>query len=375
MKKPVATLIASIVIILVGWGISSSGTKAPADSAVKAPIKIGANLPLTGYGASWAENNRDGAQLAVNEINAKGGVLGRQLELVVQDNQSSPTAAVSVASKFINQDKIGFMLTAWSEFTVPVIPLLEQSKTLGVGVSVGDPTVSEKSPWFFDVWPRDGFLSQASADYMQSKGFKKVAIFRTIGSWENSVVPVFKGQIEKYGIIQTADESADPSKTDFKTQISKIKSSNPDVIYIQALEPSAGMFIKQARQLGLTTPIIYATSIDPSLMSAAGGMSSLEGLVFPVYRAPAADFSKRFSDEYKREPGVATDTSYDAVYLIAEAIKNGGSDEPEKVRIELAKIKDFPGVSGKITFDETRNRGGADVILMTIKGGQAVPLK
>ncbi len=372
MKKIIWTIIVIIVIILIVVGVLSNKPSSDVSSANS--IKIGADFALTGYGASWAENNRDGAQLAINEINQAGGVLGRNLELVVQDNQSSSRGAVDVASKFINTDQIKYILTAWSEFTVPVIPLLEQNSVIGIGVSVGDPSVAEKSPWFFDVWPRDGFLSQASADYVKERGLKKVAIFSTIGSWENSVVPVFKEQISKNGLTLVASESADPTKTDFKTQISKIKASSPDVIYIQALEPSAGTFIRQARQLGLGMPIIYATALDPSLVDAAGGLKALEGLAYPVYKSSTPEFLEKFKKEYGREAGVSADTAYDSVNVLAEAIKRANSDDPQKVKDQLQKIADFPGASGNITFDMTRNRGKADVILMVVKDGQSVPL-
>jgi branched-chain amino acid transport system substrate-binding protein len=360
-------VIVIIIIILIIWGISKP-------SAPQQSIKIGADFAISGYGAEWAENDKDGASLAVKEINAQGGVLGRLLELDLQDNQSSPTGSVQAANKLINQEGVKFILTGWAEHTESILSLLDQNKTIGVGVSTGDPTVTEKSQWFFNVWPRDSFLSRASVDYMNQKGFKKVAIFNTIGPWENGVVATIKSQFASSSMSVIDQESVNPTATDYKTQIAKIKTLSPDVVYIQSLEPNAGIFIKQARDLGLKVPFVYATSMDPAIVTAAGGMGVLEGTVYPIYKAPADSFQKSFSSEYNRQPGVSADTAYDAVYVLAQAIKNAGSDDVEKVKAELAKTKDFAGASGTITFDETRNRGGAEVIMMMVKEGKFVPV-
>ncbi len=372
MKKIIIWIV--LIAIIVG-AIVVIKNKPSVDVSTKEPIKIGADLALSGYGAAWAENDRDGATLAVEEINSNGGVLGRPLQLEIQDNSSTATGAVGAANKLVVQEGVKFILTGWAEHTVPILPLLSQNKALGLGVSTGDSSVAENNEWFYNVWPRDGFLSQASADYIHGKGFKRVGIFNTIGSWENSVVPIFKNQLVAYHVSVIDQESVDPSATDFKTQILKLKGAMPDVVYIQSLEPSAGNFIRQAHQLGLNVPFIYATSIDPSIIAAAGNTMTLEGLVFPIFKTPSDTFIQAFKAKFKREPGVSADTAYDAIYVLARAIKNAGTDDPEKVKAELAKIKDFPGASGPISFDETRNRGAADVIMMVYKNAVSVPVR
>ncbi|MDB5259443.1 MAG: hypothetical protein JWO73_651 [Candidatus Taylorbacteria bacterium] len=371
MKKSIWAIIAIVIIIILLVLVSKNNGKQAISSQ---PIKIGAVFALTGYGANWAENNRDAAQLAVKEINASGGVLGRQLELDVQDNASTQKGTVEAANKLLSQEGVKFILTGWAEHTEPMLALFDQNKAVGVGVSTGNPSLSEKNQYFFNVWPRDAFLTNASVNYMKSKGYKKVAIFNTIGSWENSVISVISSQIAQAGLVTADTEAVDPTSKDYKTQIAKIKASNPDIIYIQALEPNAGLFVRQARQLRLNVPVMYGTSLDPEMITAAGGINVLEGTVYPIYKAPAESFQKAFQAAYNRPAGVSADTAYDAVAVLAQAIKNAGSDDVEKVRAELSKTKDFAGVSGNITFDQTRNRGGADVVLMIVKNGKQIPL-
>jgi len=374
MNKTVKWIVGLIVLlVVVVWGYSVF--KNPSSPVSNEPIKIGADFSLTSFGASWGEFNRDAASLAVKEINNGGGINKQRVELLIEDNKSSVIGAIDAAQKLINIDGVHILLTGWADYTNTSAPLLAPNKVVGVTVSAGSPDITKQSSWLFRVWPRDSFLSQALANYIETKGYKKVAIFHTIGAWENGTVSAFKEQLSALGKTVVAEELVNPDSRDVKTQLTKIKNANPDVIYIIALEPVTGLFLSESKKIGLNSPKLFAVDADTSeLIKASGGVGNMEGLVYPITKAPRTDFVDKFTAEYGHSPGVSADTTYDAVMLLAQTIKKVGSD-PDAIRTELAKTKNFQGVSGVITFDEDRDRNEAPIQLMTIKGGEFIPLQ
>lgn len=362
MKKIIWTIIVIVVIVLIVWAVS--GTKNDTVSTNET-IKIGGNLALTSYGASWGENQLKGAQLAVKEINAKGGVLGRKLELVTEDNKTEPKTTVTVANKLISTDKVSFMLTGWSKETEPIIPIIDQNKIITITVSAGAPGITKKSQYLFRTWPSDGIAVNRLVEYAQSKGYKKIGFAHTIASWENSLTDLFKQVASTKGILASREIAFTIDTQDYKTQISDLKAQNPDAVFLATGPGPLERFIKQARDLGLNVPFLYPVDVVTLGLPEQIAPTYLKNMVYAIYTPSKDQFVSAFKKEYNLEPGVSADTSYDAVYMIARAIEKAGTMDTEKVRTSFETLE---GASGTITFNADRDRTDAQVILMTFDG-------
>ncbi len=360
-------LIAAVIIVVLGgiWYFAARPKVASGE-----PIKIGADFSLSSFGAGWGENDRDAAMLAVKEINAKGGVLGRPLQLNIQDNQSTAKDAVSAAQNLI-AGGAKFLLTGWTDQTLAVAPLLVPNNVLGITISAGSNNVTDGSPNLFRVWPADAGQATAIAEYIHDKGYKRVAIFHNPGFYEDDLYARFKQDAARLGLTLVADQAIPDAQTsDVRTPMAKIKEANPDVIYFNTI---TGLGIREARRIGLNVAMAWFNdATDETFTNKAGGVAALEGLVYPVHGPSTPGFVDAFKKEYNREPGTSANTTYDGVMLLAQAIERAGSTDITKVSAELLKVKDYQGASGTITINDKRDRAMGEVIIMQVKNGQYV---
>ena len=355
----------AFVIGLIWWGARSESNQGDT-------IKIGAVFSLTGPGATWGENNLRGAQLAVEELNNNCGVLGRQLELVVEDNQTEARDSVSAAQKLVNLNGAQFLLAGWTEHVLPLVPFINQEKIVTITVSAGAPDVAKQSSYLFRTWPSDVFPIQNLIVVAQSNGWRKVAVAQTIGPWEDGLRQAFIKEAELTG-LQVLEATQSPLGTkDFRTDIAKLQTAKPDVVYLPVQTSSLSSFVQQSAQLGFRPQFFYAVDLNTQEnVEGVGDISLLEGFIYPIYARSDEDFIQAFKDEYGEQPGVAADTAYDAVYMLARAIEKAGTTDADVVR---SSFQDFDGASGRIAFDSDGDRSSAPVILMTVKNGRFVEL-
>ena len=368
MKKTTLWIIVGIVVVI-GIIIAVSKKSPPTSGET---IKIGANLALTDFGASWAENELKGAQLAVKEINNEGGVMGRPLQLVVEDNQSQSKGSVSATNKLISVDKVSFLLTGWSDQTEPVIPIISQNKVLTITVSAGAAGITKGSPYLFRTWPSDAIAVDALVKYAKEEGYKKVAIANSIGAWEATLVESFKTLAPQNGITVTDQVAFAMDVPDFKTQIAKLKASAPDAIFIPITSGPVERFVKQSGDLALNIPLLFPVDVTAIGVPEKAPASSLAYLTYATYAPSTEKFVAAYKKEYGVEPGVSADTAYDAVHMLAQAIEKAGTTDVEKVKESFST---WDGASGQITFDQDRDRSTAEVILMGFDGKTTTPVK
>ncbi len=359
MNKKIIWIVGIVVVVgvLIFLGNRNSKTVEVSNQS----IKIGADLSLTDFGASWGENELKGAQLAVKEINKNGGVLGRNLELLSQDNQTQAKGSVSAVTKLISADGVHFMLTGWNDETEPVIPIITQNKVLTITVSAGSVGITKKSPYLFATWPADEFAVKSLVTYAAHNGFHRMAVVNSIGSWENSQATSFKkfADQERISVIDQFSFQADT--LDVRAYISKIKTEKPDAVFIAFTEGPLERFLTEAGEFGLNIPILYPADITTLGVPSKVSSDYLKKLVYSTYAPSKQGFVDAFKNEYGVEPGTSADTAYDAVYMLAKAIEKSGTTDTDKVRASFAP---FDGASGQITFDEDRGRADAEVILM-----------
>ncbi|MBI5126496.1 MAG: ABC transporter substrate-binding protein [Candidatus Taylorbacteria bacterium] len=373
LGKIIVGLVVLVVIIVVGVSFVTKGSTSRQDvGGTQELIKIGANFALSSFGASWGEPSKQGAELAAFQINQNGGVLGRQVVVVTEDNYSEAKGSVSAVNKLISIDKVNFLLTGWTDQTEPVIPIITQNKILTVTVSAGAADFTKKSEYLYRTWPSDAIAVKELVAYAKSKNFKKVALVQSIGPWENSLIEVFTSLAKEQGIKVVSPVSFPIDTQDFKTHVSKIKQSKPDAVFAAITSGPIERFLQQSGELKIGTPILYPVDVAALGATAKVSVPYLKNLIYAIYTPSRQVFVDAFKAKYGTEPGPGADTAYDAVYMIARAVEKAGTTDVEKVKTAFTP---FDGASGTITFNEFRDRSDAQVILMGFDGATSTPMK
>ncbi|EHJ00254.1 Extracellular ligand-binding receptor [Clostridium sp. DL-VIII] len=377
MKRKISLLLLLVMttsFTLAGCN-SNLNKKVYVDSDV---IKIGVFEPMTGANAAGGQLETEGAKLA-NKLYPT--VLGKKVELVFADNKSDKVEAASAAANLIEQEHVNAIIGSYgSGFSMAAGDVVQEAKVPAVGVTCTNPLVTAGNDYYFRVCFIDPFQGTVMAKYAANKlNAKKVAILQEVSSdYSVGICKFFSDEFKKL----TGDNNAVVAKAnyntgdqDFTAQLTNIKSSNPDVIFAPGNFTEGAMLIKQARQLGITTPIIGADTWEtPEFLDI--GKEDVEGTVFSTFFAtetPITEESKIFlgayRKEYNKEPAAATALGYDAYILILDAIKRADSADPVKIRDEIAKTKNFPGAAGVITIDENNN-AVKDAVLKVVKDGK-----
>jgi len=336
-----------VVVVVLAIVFSRHGT----DSA----LKIGATLPLSGDAAVWGKNTKEGIDLAVEEINAKGGVLGRKLEIVYEDTRALPKDGVSAYHKLVSIDKVNAIIDdSVSSVTLAMAPLAKRDQVVILATGATAPKISEAG--VFRIWNSDSYEGEVIANYAFGKlGLRRVAILYINNDYGKGLESVFKELFTAHGGQIAASEGFGQSSTDIRAQLSKIKSANPDGLYLVGYPKEIPIALRQSKELGLTAKLLGTVAMhDPQLIQTAG--AAAEGLVFPYPKKPtgeqAKDFKMNFRKKYGKDPGITSDVGYDAAKMIAAAIANTGNSTGEHIRKGLRLLVDYQGASGVMTFDK-----------------------
>ena len=377
MKRKISLLLVlamSTSFMLAGCG-SKAESKANMDSDV---IKIGVFEPMTGANAAGGVLEVEGIKLA-NKLYPT--VLGKKVELVYVDNKSDKVEAASAASNLVEQEHVNAIIGSWgSGNSMAAGDVVMDAKVPAVGASCTNPLVTAGNDYYFRVCFIDPFQGTVMAKYAANKlKAKKVALLQDVSSdYSVGICKFFTDEFVKI----TGDKDAVVAKSkyntgdqDFTAQLTNIKSKNPDVIFAPGNFTEGALLIKQARQLGITTPIIGGDTWEtPEFLDI--GKADVEGTVFSTFFAsetPITSESKTFLDayrkEYDKEPAAVTALSYDAYLVILDSIKRANSTDTVKIRNEIAKTKNFPGAAGVITIDENNN-AVKDAVLKVVKDGK-----
>ncbi|MBE6090125.1 ABC transporter substrate-binding protein [Clostridium beijerinckii] len=376
MKKKISLLLAlAMTTTFMLAGCSKSNTKANIDSDV---IKIGVFEPMTGANAAGGQLEVEGVKLA-NKLYPT--VNGKKVELVFADNKSDKVEAASAASNLVEQEQVNAIIGSWgSGNSMAAGDVVQDAKVPAVAASATNPLVTAGNDYYFRVCFIDPFQGTVMAKYAANKlQAKKVALLQEVSSdYSVGICKFFTDEFikitgDKDAIIAKANYNT--GDQDFTAQLTNIKSSNPDVIFAPGNFTEGAMIIKQARQLGITTPIIGGDTWEtPEFLDI--GKEDVDGTVFSTFFAsetPITNESKVFLDEYRKEynkePAAVSALSYDAYLVILDAIKRANSIDPVKIRDEIAKTKNFPGAAGVITIDQNNN-AVKDAVLKIVKDGK-----
>lgn len=336
-------------------------------------LDIGAFLCLTGNCSDWGTSALRGAQLAVHEINERGGVLGRQLKLHVEDTKESISGAQAVTAfkKLTEVEKIRFLIgPSWSPGGLAVAPLASRSQNLLlISPSVSAEEFSRSSPNLFNIRPIERNVTEALARYLYGRGFRRTAVLASTQSAESSQGSFFRDAFKNAGGIIVEQIETSPELADVRTEAVKIVAAKPDVIFLIAYNQmlNAAASLRSLNYSGAIATI----SIDDARVASAGGV--LEGLLVARALPPSDKFSAKFVAEYRNPPGLSAENGYDAIYALRNAIDAAGSLDPKSVSKKLSGIR-FNGAAGEIAFNDDRGVQQPPG-LYKVKSGKLEPLE
>lgn len=372
--------------------IAALGTAFAVGTAVaQEPIKIGVTQPLTGAFAASGNYVTQGAKMAEEAINASGGVLGRKIQLIVEDNKSNPTEAVSTAEKLISKDKVPVMMGAWSStLTLAVMPkLMEYGVPMLVETSSSGKITTSGNPWIFRISPTSEMEAKAFAPMAKSLGIKKADFLATNNDFGLGASKEFSDMLKASGVQIGVMETMDPKATDFSAQLAKIKASGGDTLFVTTAVEQITLVLKQAKDLQLKARIITtggSNSPDQLIQQAGDAANGSLHLVFFTPWFPEAvknpDIAKKFVADWnarKYNVGGLTEgfRGWDGIHTIVEAIKAAGKPDPKAIQAALWKVK-VKGINGDIAFIKQGPAGQESaqnvpsVYLVKIDGGKVV---
>lgn len=320
-------------------------------------IKFGSILPLSGDAAVWGQNTKEGIDLAVEEINKKGGIDGLAIRIIYEDSQAVPKQGVSAIQKLITVDKVPAVIDdSVSSVTLAMAPIAQQNHVVIVSVGATAPAISQAGEYIFRLWNSDAYEGEITAQYVYGEaGFSKICILYVNNDYGRGLMGVFRRDFEKKGGEVLITESFDQGAPDFRSQLAKVKQKPIQAIYLVGYPQDTPKLLIQAKEIGMNVPF-FGTVIfnDPQLISVAG--EAAIGIIFPFPKEPEGEavkeFGEKFKEKYGKEAGATADTGYDAVFLIKASIELSGGYRGEDIQKGLMMIKDYRGVSGEIEFDE-----------------------
>jgi len=343
-------------------------------------IKLGATFPLTGEVASYGQKAKRGIEMAVEDVNAKGGMLGRQVVVDFQDDRGDMKTAVSIFTKFATIDKLPVVFgSAGSGVTLSIAPLANRHKVVLISpISSSSKLSTEGGPFFFRTVPADDLQAEVLANWVHKSGAKSVAVVFTNNSWGKPLADGFEQKFTALGGKVFLREGVAENTSDFRTIIAKLKDTpNLDAVVSPTYPKEGGIFVRQAKELGLKVTLFGGDNWgSPEFRNIAG--EAAEGV---FYTAPAestspvyADFAKRYKTKYGEEPDVFGPYAYDAAMAVFKAIEAVGSTDATKIRDALARTA-FTGASGEIAFRENGDLRSEAFAKKTIKNGQAIDVR
>ncbi|HEY5828374.1 MAG TPA: ABC transporter substrate-binding protein [Hyphomicrobiaceae bacterium] len=358
-------------------------------AAAQDTIKIGVTQPLTGPFAASGNYVAQGAKIAEEEINKAGGVLGKKIQLIVEDNKSNPTEAVATAEKLIVRDKVPVMMGAWSStLTLAVMPKLEEYKVpMLVETSSSGKITTSGNPYIFRISPTSQMEAKAFTPLFKKMNIKKADFLATNNDFGLGASKEFSEAAKADGVQIGIMETMDPKATDFSAQLAKIKASGGDTLFVTTAVEQITLILKQAKDQQLTTRIITtggSNSPDQLIAQAGEAANGSYHLVFFTPWFPEAvknpEIAKKFValwNEKKHPVGGLTEgfRAWDGLHVIVAAIKAAGKAEPEAITKAMWDVK-VPGINGDIAFIKQGPAGKESaqnvpsVYLVKIDGGK-----
>lgn len=363
MKKSLGVLaFASAVFALAGCSKKASDT-----------VKIGGVAPLSGSVAVYGVECKNGIDLAVEEINAAGGIAGKKIEFICEDDEGSPDKTVNAFKKLITKDGVKYVIgSLTSGCTQAITTLAQASKVIQIAPAATSPAITDAGNYIFRACFIDPFQGTVGGKFAaENLKAKRAAVLYDSGNdYSVGLSENFQTSFKANGGAVVALESYSTGDKDFNAQLTKIKNAKPDVVYLPDYYGTVALIAKQLRAQGINTPIVGADGWDG--LTANAGDEVLNGFYSNHYAEDSTEpavqnLVKAFKAKYNKAPNSFAVLGYDSVYMLKDAIEAAGTLDVEKVRDALEKT-DGNYVTGHITFDEKRNPVKSAVMIEFVKG-------
>ena len=370
----ILSLLVAGVALLAGCSKSGGGSEAAADAIV-----IGEFASLTGKEAAFGQSSHKGTQLAIEELNAGGGLLGKPVRYVYEDNRSTPGESATIAKKLISRDKIVALLgEVASGRSLEAAPIAQASKVPMISPSSTNPKVTETGDYIFRVCFTDPFQGKLLAEFARrTLKAQKIAIFSDVAApYSVGLAQFFREPFLAGGGQIVAEQKYTGGDKDFKAQLTAIKSLKPDAIMVPGYYTDVGLIVAQARQLGITVPLFGGDGWEAPELIQIAGSEALQGTYYSTHFSPentdpvAQKFVAAYRARYGGEtPDAMAALGYDSAMVLADAIRRAGSTESAKLRDALAATSGYAGATGATTLDANRDASKPAVII-TVKDGK-----
>ncbi len=339
------------------------------------PLRIAAIFSETGIAASHNAPLVTMTKLAVTEINARGGLLGRRLELVIIDNQSTPIGATMAAKKAVELGVVAVIGAHWSSHSLAMAPILQKAGIPMISPGSTNPEVTLTGNFIFRACFLDSFQGMAMARFARDElKAESAVVLRNIDeAYSIMLADFFLDAFRKQGGTVLADLEYRGNAIDFQSAISRIKELAPDIVYLPGYTRDSGLMIKQARSMGISAIFLGGDAWD-EIEQFAG--ASIDGSYQSAPWHPEVPYqpSRELQRLYRRHfsapiTNLSAPLAYDAVNLLAEAIRRAGSADPARVRNALARLENFQGATGTFTFDDNGDPRNKKVIIIRFEDG------
>ena len=374
MSKRILVSVFLLAAVLLASCQPAAAPAAPA--ADTGPIKVAVLAPLSGPVPTFGVSTRDGALMAIEEWNAKGGVLGRKIEAVVEDSQCTPDPAVNAANKVIDQDKVHYIIgEVCSKASIPISEIAEAKGVVQISPTSTNPDVTLKADgstkkYIFRACFIDPFQGLVMAKFAQGKGYKTAFIMFDQGNdYVRGLAEAFEKSWTEAGGTVVGKETYTSQDTDFSAILAKVAESKAEVLFLPDYYNIVNLVAAQAKEKGVTSVMMGGDGWDsPDLDAKASDGGFFSNHYSPEdTRAKVVDFVKAYNTKYGATPDALAALAYDATYLLLTAIEKAGTDDAAKVAEALAAIE-LEVVSGKVSFDKFHNPIKAAAVLQVKDG-------
>ena len=332
--------------------------------------KVGGIFSVTGRASFLGDPEKKSMEMAIDAVNAAGGIDGRKLEAVIYDTEGDPTKAVMGISKLLNKDNvIAIIGPSTTPTTLAVMPFAEKAATPLISCAAGNKITLPVNPWVFKTAQSDILAVRTIYEHMKTKDIRKIGILTVADAFGESGREQLEAQAGDFGLTIVQADKFGGNDTDMTAQLTKIKSAGPDAVICWGTNPGPAVVSKNAQQLGLSIPIYQSHGVaSPKFIELAG--ESAEGTLLPTgkilvhellpdtdpQKAVLADYAKNYTAAFKQPVSGFGGYAYDAVHILAKALKGTGGDK-EKLRKNIETIKGHAGVSGVFSFSPEEHNG------------------
>ncbi|WP_277630907.1 ABC transporter substrate-binding protein [Atopococcus tabaci] len=362
MKKVILGMTATAAVLLAACGASDvAGEGGEGDT-----IKLGSMFELTGDVSAYGTAEANAVSMAVEEINAGGGVDGKQIELTEYDTKSQDTEAASAATKLATQDKVSAIVgPATSGATKAAIPSVNRAQVPLVSPSATDDSVTlddsgNVQPYVYRVGFQDSFQGVSLATFAEGDLEAKSAVILGDNS-SDYAIGLSKTFKENFDGEIVAEENFTADESDFSAVLTRIRNEDFDVLFVPGYYEQAGLIIKQAREMGIEQPILGPDGFGNETLIDLAGAENVSDIYYTAHFSMSSDepevkeFIKNYQEQFEAEPDMFSALAYDSVYVIKQALEEAGDTSPEAVNQALENLSDFEGITGTFSFDENHN--------------------